>query len=57
MHYSKDHGAVGVYMRGVEGTRTLADPYFFPIYEEASSLDFPICVHTGAGSPPISQRL
>jgi predicted TIM-barrel fold metal-dependent hydrolase len=54
MHYSKDHGAVGVYVRGVEGTRTLADPYFFPIYEEASSLDFPICVHTGAGSPPIS---
>ena len=54
MHYSKDHGAVGVYVRGVEGSRTLADPYFFPIYEEASSLDFPICVHTGAGSPPIS---
>jgi predicted TIM-barrel fold metal-dependent hydrolase len=54
MHYAKKHGAVGVYVRGVEGTRSLADPYFFPIYEEASHLDFPICVHTGAGSPAIS---
>lgn len=54
MRFSKANGAVGVYVRGVEGTRSLADPYFFPLYEEANSLDFPICVHTGAGSPTIS---
>lgn len=54
MHFSKEHGAVGVYVRGIEGSRSLADPYFFPLYEEASRLDFPICVHTGAGSPAIS---
>jgi len=54
LHYSKEHGAVGVYMRGVEGVRSLAEPYFFPIYAEADRVDFPICIHIGAGSPAIS---
>jgi len=54
MHYAKAHGAVGVYVRGIEGKRSLAEPYFFPLYEEASHLEFPICVHIGAGSPAIS---
>lgn len=54
LHYSKEHGAVGVYMRGIEGVRSLAEPYFFPIYEEANRVDFPICIHIGAGSPAIS---
>ena len=54
LHYAKEHGAVGVNMRGIEGVRSLAEPYFFPLYEEASRLDFPICIHIGAGSPAIS---
>ena len=45
---------MGVNMRGIEGVRSLAEPYFFPLYEEASRLDFPICIHIGAGSPAIS---
>ena len=51
MQFAKAHGAVGVFFRGMERDRTLDDPYFFPIYEEASHLDMPICVHTGAGCP------
>ena len=54
LHYAKEHGAVGVNMRGIEGDRSLAEPYFFPLYEEASRLDFPICIHIGAGSPAIT---
>lgn len=44
------HGACAVFMRGVEGDRLLSDPYFFPLYEEASRLDIPICVHASAGN-------
>lgn len=47
----KELGAVGLLFRGIEGEISLADPYFFPIYEEASRLNLPICVHTGAGCP------
>jgi uncharacterized protein len=48
---AKEQGAVGVFFRGIERDRTLDDPYFFPIYEEAQALDLPICVHTAAGCP------
>jgi predicted TIM-barrel fold metal-dependent hydrolase len=51
---AREHGAVGVFFRGVERDRTLDDPYFFPIYEEAQALDLPICIHTGAGCPAIT---
>ena len=55
LHYGKEHGAVGVLFRGVEKDRSLADPYFFPVYEEAQRLDLPICVHTGPGSPILTE--
>jgi uncharacterized protein len=51
IRWAKEHGAVGVFLRGVERDRTLDDPYFFPIYEEAQALDLPITIHTGAGCP------
>lgn len=51
IRWGKEHGAVGVFFRGIEGTLTLDNPYFFPIYEEAQRLDLPICVHTGSGAP------
>ena len=41
------NGACGVHMRALETDRTLVDPYFFPLYEEASRLDVPIVVHIG----------
>jgi len=51
LHYSKEQGACGVTMRGIEDDRLLVDPYFFPIYEEASRLDLPIAVHIGNNNP------
>jgi len=54
IRFGKEQGAVGVFFRGVERDRSLADRYFFPVYEEASRLGFPVCVHTGAGSPAIA---
>lgn len=51
LRFGKEHGAVGIFFRGIEKDRTLEDPYFFPLYEEAQALDLPICIHTGAGCP------
>ncbi|HWP29552.1 MAG TPA: amidohydrolase family protein [Chloroflexota bacterium] len=50
LRWAKEHGACAAFVRGVEGTRKLSDPYFFPLYELASELDMPICPHSGNGS-------
>jgi len=50
LRLSKKSGACGIFMRGLEGDRTLSDSYFFPLYEEASRLDMPVCIHSGNGS-------
>jgi predicted TIM-barrel fold metal-dependent hydrolase len=54
LRFGKQHGAVGVFFRGIEGDLTLDDPYFFPIYEEAQSLNLTITVHQGSGSPALN---
>src|SRR5579884_1955041 len=51
LRWAKEHGAVGVFTRGIERDRTMDDPSFFPLYEEAQKLDLPICIHTAAGCP------
>jgi len=50
IRFSKENGACAVLMRPVEGNRLLADPYFYPIYEEASRLNMAIAVHIANGS-------
>lgn len=55
MRLAQEHGAVGIFFRGMEGERTLDDPYFFPIYEEANSMELPICIHTGSGCPALTR--
>lgn len=50
VRFARDHGACGVFLRGVEGDRVLADPYFFPLYEAASDMDLPLCIHSGNGN-------
>jgi predicted TIM-barrel fold metal-dependent hydrolase len=54
LHWAREHGAVGFLARGLEGDRSLAEPYFFPVYEAASKLNVPMCIHTGPGAPAIS---
>ncbi|HEY8691730.1 MAG TPA: amidohydrolase family protein [Chloroflexota bacterium] len=51
MRWAKEHGAVGLFFRGVEKDKTLDERYFYPVYEEAAGLGLPICIHTGAGCP------
>ena len=50
IRWSKEHGACAVLMRPIEGSRLLADPYFYPIYDLAQSLDIPIAVHIANGN-------
>jgi uncharacterized protein len=55
LRFAKDHGACGVLKKGDrEGGKWPADPYFFPLYEEAQRLDMPICFHLGSGTPDFS---
>ncbi len=49
LRFAVDHGACGALKGGIECGRPASDPYFFPIYEEASRLNVPICFHIGAG--------
>lgn len=48
--WAKGHGAVGVFFRGLEGDKTLDNPYFFPVYQAASDAGLPICIHTAVGN-------
>src|SRR6266542_3154894 len=51
VRWAKDHGACGVFKKGIEcGDRAASDPYFFPVYDQASRLDLPICIHTAMGN-------
>jgi len=54
IHAAKEHGAIGVFFRGVEDNWTLVEPYFDPVYQAAAAAGLPICIHTGAGSPALA---
>jgi len=51
LRWAKEHGACGIFKRGFDLDRNITDPHFFPIYEEASALDLPLCIHTGHPMP------
>jgi predicted TIM-barrel fold metal-dependent hydrolase len=48
--FAKENGAVGIFFRGSECEKLLSDSYFFPLYDAASRLDLPICIHSATGS-------
>jgi predicted TIM-barrel fold metal-dependent hydrolase len=51
LRWAKEHGACGIFKRGFDLNRTVTDSHFFPVYEEASALDIPLCIHTGHPLP------
>jgi predicted TIM-barrel fold metal-dependent hydrolase len=50
MRWSRERGAVAVFMRPLDGNRSLIDEYFYPIYQEAEALDLSMAVHIANGS-------
>ena len=57
LKFCKDNGACGVFVRPVEGNRIFHDPYFYPLYEEASRLDLCIGVHQANANPGMVDML
>ena len=53
LEFAKENGACGIFMRGVEHEKRLSSPDLFPLYEIATDLDLPICVHAGTNSTAI----
>jgi uncharacterized protein len=53
LKFCSQHGACGVFMRGIEGHRLITDPYFYPLYEETSRLNLAVGVHVGNGNPQV----
>ena len=51
LRWAKEHNACGIYKRGFDLDRNITDVHFFPVYEEASKLDIPLCIHTGHPLP------
>ena len=51
LRWAKAHGACGFFKRGHDLDKQVSDSHFFPIYEEASALDMPVCIHTGHPLP------
>jgi predicted TIM-barrel fold metal-dependent hydrolase len=48
--FAKANAACGLFTRGLVDNRLFNDRYFYPLYEEATRLDLPICIHASAGS-------
>ncbi len=53
IRFAKAHGAVGVCMRPFERDRIMTDPFYYPIYQTAESLNMPITVHLANGNPDL----
>jgi predicted TIM-barrel fold metal-dependent hydrolase len=50
LEFGSENGACAVFMRGIEEERLPSDPYYFPIYQRASELGLPVCVHAATGN-------
>jgi predicted TIM-barrel fold metal-dependent hydrolase len=57
VRFAKEHGACGVFLRALEGTHSVDDPYLFPLYEEAARLDLCIGLHQANGNASVVELL
>lgn len=57
LEFCKEHGAVSVFMRGMECERVLSHRYFHPLYDMAQELGLAVTLHTGINSIAIHDCL
>jgi predicted TIM-barrel fold metal-dependent hydrolase len=50
LRFARENGGCAVFVRGVYEDRPLTDPYYDRLYEAASDLDMPVCVHAATPS-------
>ena len=48
--FARDNGGCALFTRGVYENRVLTDSYFDPLYETASDLNMPVCIHAATPS-------
>lgn len=48
--FARDNGGCALFTRGIFEDRMLTDAYYYPLYEAASDLDMPMCVHAATPS-------
>ncbi len=56
IRFARENGAVAVCLRPFETERHLVDPYFYPIYEEATRLNMAMAIHIANGSPQLLEQ-
>jgi len=56
IRFARQNGSVAVCLRPFEGERQLVDPYFYPIYEEATRLNMAMAIHIANASSGSFQR-
>jgi predicted TIM-barrel fold metal-dependent hydrolase len=56
IRFAREHGSVAVCLRPFEAGRQLVDPYFYPIYEEATRLNMALAVHIANASPQLVEQ-
>jgi predicted TIM-barrel fold metal-dependent hydrolase len=56
MRFARENGAVAVSLRPFEDDRHLVEPYFYPIYEEATRLNMTVAIHISNGSPRLMDQ-
>jgi predicted TIM-barrel fold metal-dependent hydrolase len=50
VRWGAEHGACGVFWRGLDGDKLPGSTYFDPIYREAERQNIPICVHAATNN-------
>src|SRR5579871_5377566 len=50
VRFAKEHGGCALYTRGIFENRMLTDPYYYPLYDLASELSMPVCIHAATPS-------
>lgn len=56
IRFARENGSVAVCLRPFEADRHLVDPYFYPIYEEASRLNMAMAIHIANASPQLHEQ-
>ncbi|MGH7829720.1 MAG: amidohydrolase family protein [Candidatus Binatia bacterium] len=56
IRFARENGSVAVCLRPFEAGRHLTDPYFYPIYEEASRLNMAMAIHIANASPQLLEQ-
>ncbi len=57
LQWAVEHGACAAAIRPIERDRLCAEPYFYPVFEEATRLNVPMAMHLGNGNPEVHALL